>query len=96
MRLSWLILVWVAMVILGSCQSQKTQLNKVPQKVEVADNYLANQAIEVTNDNLKGQEKRKKRHSKQAETQQKDLNELNKSPYKVKKKNVNKRVYDIY
>jgi hypothetical protein len=73
-----------------------TQVNKVPKKVEVADEYLAKQSVEITNENINGKSDRLKRSSKRSQKQQQDLNELNKSPYKVKTKKVNDRVYDIY
>ena len=64
--------------------------------MEVADNYLARQAENITEENINTQDKRKKRNSKQSEEKQKDLNELNKSPYKKVRKKANTRVYDIY
>ncbi|MEN9918980.1 MAG: hypothetical protein RL662_1416 [Bacteroidota bacterium] len=85
----------IAFISLSACSGKKTELNKVPKKVELASDYLSRQAVEITDENINTKEKRKKRNSKQSEVKQKDLNELNKSPYKVKKK-VNSRVYDIY
>ncbi len=88
--------VMVTVMSFSACRGKKTEHNKVPKKVEVANDYLSRQAVEITDENINTQEKRKKRNSKQAEIKQKDLNELNKSPYKGKQKKVNTRVYDIY
>lgn len=91
-----IILLFPTFIFLESCQRPVTQVNKVPKKVEVADEYLSKQSVEITNENINGKSGRLKRSSKRSQKQQQDLNELNKSPYKVKTKKTNDRVYDIY
>ncbi|HTF81669.1 MAG TPA: hypothetical protein VL947_08085 [Cytophagales bacterium] len=83
---------------LASCTREYNakHITKVPQKVEKSDDYLARQAVDITDDNIDRKDLKAKKRDKRTQKEQDRLNELNKSPYKVKTKKVNDRKYTIY
>ena len=60
------------------------------RKAKKANGYLANQAKEITSENLDEKEQRQKEATKRNQKEQERLNELNTNTSKVKKKNERK------
>lgn len=88
MRVFKTVVVLIALALLfSSCQSEryrKDRKNKLTKHADKASDYLANQAVEMTQENIKNRKTTDKKSRKRLEKQQKELNEANNRASKVK------------
>jgi septin family protein len=88
MRVLKIALVHIALVLLFSaCQSEryrKDRENKLTKHADKASDYLADQAVTMTQENIKNRNTTEKKSRKRLEKQQKELNEANNRASKVK------------
>lgn len=84
---------------LASCQSEryrKDRKNKMTKHAKKASDYLANQSIELTQNNIEKRKVTDRKSRKRLEKKQKELNEANQRSSKVKaakKQNLNFKFY---
>lgn len=88
MRVLKIALVHIAFALLFSaCQNEryrKDRKNKLTKHADKASDYLADQAVTMTQENIENKNTTSKKSRKRLEKQQKELNEANNRASKVK------------
>jgi len=83
---SAIILLTLVSFIFTTCQSEryrKDRKNKLSKHTVKASDYLAKQAIELTQENIENRESKEKKDRRRQEKLQRELNEANKRTSKV-------------
>ncbi|WP_037573878.1 hypothetical protein [Sporocytophaga myxococcoides] len=96
---STIILLTLASLLFTACQSEryrKDRKNKLSKHTIKASDYLAKQAIELTQGNIENRENTEKKDRKRQEKLQKELNEANKRTSKVAPVNKHKGNFKFY
>ncbi len=74
------LLMLLAGFLLPSCITERyreNNKNKLSKKAERAENFLAEQAIDITQENIKNKDKKEKKTRKRLQKQQQEINEAN-------------------
>ena len=67
-------------IVLTSCITERyreNHKNKLSKKAERAENFLAEQAIDITQENIQNKDKKEKKTRKRLQKQQEEINEAN-------------------
>lgn len=78
----------IILSMLGSCNGERYRTdrkNKLTKKAKIASDYLANQAVEITQQNIDTRQTNEKSARRALNKQQSELNEANAKTSKVKK-----------
>jgi Tfp pilus assembly protein PilF len=90
----------VVVMILSSCSRERyreDRKNKMTRRAKIASNYLAAQAIKLTQENIKDKASTEKKSIKRKEKMQDELNKLNAtSKAKIPQKQRFKGKFNIY
>jgi len=81
------ILICVSLLCLFACTGERyreDKKNKLTRRAQIANDYLANQAVELTKENNENRDKNSRKSRKNLVKQQKALNEANSNTSKVK------------
>ncbi len=84
---------------LFSCSGEryrKDKKNRMTRKAKIASEYLQNQAIELTQENIENREETEKEDLKRNQQKQEQLNEINNKSSKVKKPKKAKGTFKFY
>ena len=96
---TFLYLSFLFVLLFSSCQKDRFRSdskNRMTRKATIANDYLANQSIEITQSNIEKREVTDKKSRKKLARQQKELNEANQSSSKVKKPKRHSGNYKFY
>ena len=83
----------------SSCQKEqyrKDRGNKMTKKSKIASDYLANQAVDLTQDNIEKRGQTEKKSRKELIKKQRELNSANETSSKVKKGKKHSGNYKFY
>ena len=90
----------VLVLILCSCNRERyreDRKNKMTRRAKIASNYLAAQAVKLTQENIKDKESTEKKSVKRKEQMQEELNKLNATTkVKIPQKQRFKGKFNIY
>lgn len=97
-KAKWYVASLLLLLLALSCykeQYKKDRKNKMTRRAKIASNYLANQAIELTQENIENKDVTARKAEKRKKRQQKELNELN-SRSKVRPVKKHSGTFNLY